>query len=99
MRDVYPRFEAQKTVVLGVSFDSPKSNAEFAEDEQFPFSLLSDADRGLAVQVGAADDNRQMFARRLSYLVDADGTVLRVYTKVDPATHAETVLKDLESID
>jgi peroxiredoxin Q/BCP len=99
LRDVYPRFEARKVAVLGVSFDSPKSNAEFAEDEQFPFALLSDGDRALAVQVGAADDVRQMFSRRISYLVDVDGKVLQVYTKVDPATHAETVLKDLESLD
>jgi peroxiredoxin len=59
-----------------------------------PFRLLSDKDKTFAVAVGAADDTDSGYARRISYLVGADGKVEAAYPKVDPATHAKTVLAD-----
>uniref|UniRef100_A0A7C2NTE7 Bacterioferritin comigratory protein n=1 Tax=Thermoanaerobaculum aquaticum TaxID=1312852 RepID=A0A7C2NTE7_9BACT len=34
----------------------------------------------------------------MACLVGGDGRVLKVYPKVDPATHAQEVLKDLQSL-
>jgi peroxiredoxin len=48
--------------------------------------------------VGAADTPQQPVARRISYLVGADGKVLRVYGAVNPPTHAEDVLRDLSPV-
>ena len=64
-----------------------------------PFRLLSDEDRKLSVAVGAADDVSAPRARRISYLVGKDGRVEAVYSKVDPATHAKTVLADCCPLD
>jgi peroxiredoxin len=36
--------------------------------------------------------------KRISYLVAADGSVLIAYPKVDPKTHAEQVLADLDRV-
>jgi peroxiredoxin Q/BCP len=80
--------------VYGVSFDSPSVNARFVKKEVLPFRLLSDTKRELGVAAGAADDHSASHARRISYLVGADGKVLAAYPDVDPATHAKTVLKD-----
>jgi peroxiredoxin Q/BCP len=79
--------------VHGVSYDSPNTNRSFAEKHRLPFLLLSDTDRALAKAVGAAIPLLP-FPRRISYLVGADGTVLKAYPKVAPATHAEEVLDD-----
>ena len=95
MRDAHDELENAGVTVLGVSFDDPSRNAKFVEAEGFPFALLSDSDHALAVSVGAASDRRQRYARRISYLVDADGTVVAAYAVVDPATHARQVLEDL----
>jgi thioredoxin-dependent peroxiredoxin len=77
-----------------VSFDSPSENAAFAQKESFPFPLLSDSRARLASQLGAGDEGSK-YARRMSVLVGPDSRVLRIYEKVDPATHPEEVLADL----
>jgi peroxiredoxin Q/BCP len=83
--------------VYGVSYDSPETNRAFAEKHGLPFLLLSDTDRTLARAVGAAIPLLP-FPKRVSYLIGADGTVLKVYAKVTPATHAEEVLEDFRAL-
>lgn len=95
LRDAYASFQQKNVAVYGVSFDTPAENARFVAAEQFPFALLSDAQRTLAVQVGAADSSSAPVARRISYLIGPDGKVLAVYDTVQPATHARQVLGDL----
>lgn len=93
LRDSFPALAARGVEVLGVSFDEPAENAKFVAAQQFPFRLLTD-DGSLAVQVGAAGSRDQATARRISYLVGADGKVLRAYGSVIPARHAQEVLRD-----
>ena len=38
------------------------------------------------------------FAKRVSYLVGGDGKVLRAYPDVDPASHAQEVLRDYRAL-
>jgi thioredoxin-dependent peroxiredoxin len=96
LRDSFAAFQERHVEILGVSFDTPADNKTFVERERFPFRLLSDADRTLAVGVGAADSPSQPVAKRISYLVGADGKVRAVYANVTPASHAKDVLADLE---
>jgi thioredoxin-dependent peroxiredoxin len=91
----YAAFQQRGVDILGVSFDEPKANADFVELQGFPFRLLSDTDRRLAVAVGAADSPAQAVAGRISYLVGPDGRVLKAYPTVDPEKHATQVLSDL----
>ncbi len=95
LRDKFADLQKAGVEVLGVSFDQPQDNARFVQEQRFPFRLLSDTDRKLATSVGAANSPQQPVARRVSYLVGADGTVLRVYGAVNPASHADEVLRDL----
>jgi thioredoxin-dependent peroxiredoxin len=95
LRDAYASFQAKGVAVYGVSFDTPVDNARFVAAEAFPFKLLSDEKRTLAVQVGAADSVDAPVARRISYLVGPDGVVLAAYDGVQPSTHAKQVLDDL----
>jgi peroxiredoxin Q/BCP len=83
--------------VYGVSYDSPETNRAFAETHHLPFLLLSDTDRTLARAVGAAIPLLP-FPKRVSYLIGADGTVLKAYSKVVPATHGEEVLEDFRAL-
>jgi len=95
LRDKFSDLQKAGVEVLGVSFDQPKDNARFVQEQHFPFRLLSDTDRKLATAVGAADSVQQPVARRISYLVGAHGRVLRAYATVNPAAHADEVLRDL----
>jgi peroxiredoxin Q/BCP len=83
--------------VLGVSYDSPEKNLKFAEKNALPFRLLSDSHHELAKAVGAGRALIPL-AKRVSYLVGADGTVLVAYPDVDPKTHAQEVLEDYRAI-
>jgi peroxiredoxin Q/BCP len=83
--------------VLGVSFDSPETNREFADANALPFRLLTDRDRALARAVGAGRALLPL-PKRVSYLVGADGRVLKAYPEVDPKTHAAEVVADFRGM-
>jgi peroxiredoxin len=46
------------------------------------------------VAYGACDDPKAGYAKRISYLIDEQGKILKVYPKVQPADHPEEVLRD-----
>lgn len=75
-----------------------EENRAFAEKFAFPFLLLCDTGRELGLAYGAADSPDDGYARRISYLIGPDGTVVRSYAKVDPKSHPAQVLKDLEDL-
>jgi thioredoxin-dependent peroxiredoxin len=98
LRDNFEGFKKAGVEVLGVSFDAPADNAEFVKKQSFPFRLLSDETKELAVKVGAADSTSRLWARRISYLVGPDGKVLHAYGDVNPANHATEVLADIAAV-
>jgi thioredoxin-dependent peroxiredoxin len=78
-----------------VSFDSEDENRAFAEKSNFPFSLLCDTQRDIGVAYGACDDAKAEYAKRISFLIGPDGTIVKAYGSVAPAKHPEEVLQDL----
>ena len=94
-RDRIGDFGELGTVILGASFDTPERNAAFAKKFAFPFLLLSDTDKSLAIKYGAADDASAKSAKRVSCLIDEQGRVLRYYPQVAAREHVGEVLQDL----
>lgn len=90
--EVYGDFEKKKVAVLGISADSPASHAKFREKYHLPFTLLSDPDREVIKAYGAQGT---LGTKRISYLLGPDGTVMKAYPKVDPASHAMEILRDI----
>ncbi len=43
---------------------------------------------------GACDDAKAGYAKRISYLIDEQGRVLKAYPNVKPADHPQEVLRD-----
>ncbi len=101
--DVYNDFSKLNVVVLGVSKDTPSSHKKFAEKYSLPFTLLSDTDAAVIETYGAWQE-KTMFGKtalgisRISYLIDPEGKIVKVYPKVDPASHALEILKDIKSL-
>jgi peroxiredoxin Q/BCP len=85
-------------VVLGVSFNTVGENAAFAAKYGFGFKLLCDTTHGVAAAYGACVDIKARYPERMSFLIDADGRVERVYDRVDPRDHAARVLADVLGI-
>jgi peroxiredoxin Q/BCP len=87
-------------VILGASFDTPAENKAFAEAQGFPYRLLSDVDHAVGRVYGAEkgpDEKFPDFPKRVTFLIDPDGVVRRVYQVTDTATHPEQVLADILS--
>ena len=82
-------------MILGVSFDKPAANRRFQEKYGFPFDLLSDESREMGVAYGAADDAGAKSAKRISYIIGADGHIETAYATVKAEEHPAQVLKQL----
>jgi thioredoxin-dependent peroxiredoxin len=72
-----------------------EDNAAFARKFDFPFPLLCDVKREIGLAYGAADSPTSEFASRISYVIDPEGKIARVYPKVSPKGHPEEVLGEL----
>ena len=97
MRDHAERVDAAGLLVLGISFDNIDENRAFAEKFDFPFRLLCDVDRSIGMAYGAADTPETGYAKRISYVIGEEGRILHAYAKVDPKTHLDHVLSDLDA--
>lgn len=98
-RDNILSLRVKKASVWGISVDNSKSHAEFSEDHQLPFTLLADVGGSVAKQYGSLL-NMVIFkiAKRHSFIIDPQGKVAKIYRNVNPKSHVEEVLKDLESL-
>jgi peroxiredoxin Q/BCP len=102
IRDAYGEFERAGAVVLGVSPDSVRSHAKFKEKHGLPFTLLADPAHEVAERYGVWGEKTYMGrtymgVTRATFVIGADGTVQRVFPKVEPQTHAADVLAVLGS--
>ena len=100
-RDQFQNFQEKNTVILGMSADSVKSQKNFCEKQNFPFSLVSDPEK-TTIRKYEAIGLKKMYGReyegifRISYLINEDGTIQKTYSKVKPKEHAKEVLEDLD---
>lgn len=78
-----------------MSFDNQDENKAFADKFSFPFSLLCDTERAIGMAYGACDDAKAEYAKRISFLIGPDGTIIKAYGQVAPAKHPGEVLEDL----
>ena len=103
LRDEFQNFQDKNTIILGMSADSVKSQKNFCEKQNFPFSLVSDPDKS-TIRKYEAIGMKKMYGReyegifRISYLINTDGIIQKVYEKVKPKDHAKEVLNDLDWI-
>ncbi len=96
IRDAYQDFEKYGVTVFGVSADSVESHKKFAEKYHLPFTLLSDEKRKVIILYGA----NKGFAstKRISYLIDSQGMIIKTYPKVDPTEHGGEILADVYAL-
>ncbi len=96
-RDALPRFDASKAVILGISPDSVKSHVKFKEKFELPYTLLSDEEKTV-LQAYDVWKEKSMYGRkymgveRTTFLIDPEGLIAKVFTKVTPAGHADEVM-------
>jgi thioredoxin-dependent peroxiredoxin len=96
-RDRMADYDEAGIQVYGVSLDSPESHKAFREKHNLNFPLLTDEGGRAADVLGVLRENRKK-ANRVTFLVDPDGRISKVYPEVSPETHADEILEDAASI-
>jgi peroxiredoxin Q/BCP len=91
-RDAFDRLSNAGVVVFGVSRDSAESHRKFRKEHNLPFLMVSDESGDVARAYGVPSKLVVMSAR-VTFLIDADGKVARVWPDVDPALDAQRVLE------
>ena len=92
--DRYDRFRDAGYEVIGVSVDRAEKNDEFRAECGLAFPLVSDEGGALTGSLGLLKQYGEhgAFARRITFLLDADGVVQKVWDVTDVAEHPEEVL-------
>ncbi len=83
--------------VYGVSLDSPESHREFREKYGLNFPLLTDEGGRASQALGVLREDRKR-TNRVTFLLDTEGKISKVYPEVSPETHAEEILEDAASM-
>jgi len=96
-RDDYDQYKQAGVVILGISPDNPKSHTKFKAKYNLPFSLLADTDHRVCELYGVWGLKKFMGREydgvfRTTFLIDATGTILKVFENVHPSGHSAEVL-------
>ena len=97
---LYEEFKNKNVQIIGISKDSVRSHESFAAKYGLPFVLLSDPSLEAIQAYGVWQEKKQygkvsMGVVRTTFIIDGDGTVLKVMPKVKPDTNAREVLDAL----
>jgi len=102
-RDQYSAFQADDTVILGVSLNDAKSHTKFSTKYDLPFPLLCDCDASVSTAYESYGLKKFMGKEyqgiyRQTFIIDPEGNLAKIYRKVKPEPHAEQVLEDLQGL-
>ncbi len=89
-RDDYSVYEKAKIDVFGVSRDDEKSHETFRAHHKLPFVLVSDESG--AIQQSYGVPSKMGMPARITFLIDKDKKVVKVWEDVTPANHASDVI-------
>ena len=95
LRDEYQKIREQGAEVLGVSVDSTESHQKFTEKFHLPFPLLADTEKTVSKAYGVL--NEKGSSRRVTFLIDEHGKILKTFDPVKPAEHTQEILDALRS--
>ncbi|MCI7733217.1 MAG: thioredoxin-dependent thiol peroxidase [Dysosmobacter sp.] len=93
----YEDFKSRDVVVIGISKDSVASHLKFAQKHDLPFILLSDPELQ-AIQAYGVWQEKKLYGKvsmgvvRSTFIIDEQGQIEKVMSKVKPDTNAAEIL-------
>lgn len=100
LRDAHTDITALGAHVVGVSKDDAPSHAKFQAKHSLNFTLLSDPDAITIEAYGCW--GKKMFGQegilRRTFIINPQGTVVKVYGRVTPVGHGEQIIADLKKL-
>jgi peroxiredoxin Q/BCP len=101
LRDNYDAWLKRGFEVIGISPDNDRSHKRFKEKFKLPFNLLADPDKKILKAYGAWG-KKQMYGKsydgvlRTTYVINEEGIIEEVFTKVDTKNHTSQILQELK---
>ena len=97
----YDKFKRSGIEIIGVSPDTEESHEKFKEKMKIPYHLASDINNGVSKKYGTYGlkkfvGKEYMGVNRTTFLVDEDGRIVRIFSKVKPQGHSTQVLEAFE---
>jgi peroxiredoxin Q/BCP len=95
-RDLYQDFKNAGADVLGISVDDAASHKKFLEKHKLPFTLLADPEK----KVTELYDVKNFIgkAKRVTFVIDSNGIIKKIYPDVDVSTHGQEVLAYVKTL-
>jgi peroxiredoxin Q/BCP len=93
-------FDDAGIAVVGVSADDVASHKDFCNKFAFTIDLLADPNHKLleAAGVGQSEYKGTMYWDRTSFVIDPEGTLRKIYLKVNPEGHERVLLDDIKAM-
>ena len=88
-RDDFKTFEDKGIQIFGVSLDNESDNKAFAGKFSFPYPLLCDVNREIALAYHAVKNKDDQYASRVSYVIDEEGKIIESIENVDTKNHSK----------
>lgn len=92
-RDNIDQFRNLNVEIIGVSADSTESHKKFMDKFDLKITLLSDVRKEVIEKYHA----KGIITKRISYLINPEGIIYKVYPKVNPSMHSQEILNDLKA--
>ena len=96
-RDNYEEYQDKGAIVIGISLDTVESHAKFSEKYNLPFDILSDRNKEVAKAYGVLGLGG-LAAKRVTFIINKDRKITRIFPKVDVKQHSEEILKALDEL-
>ena len=96
----YYKFKENEIEIIGISPDSEESHLKFREKLNIPYMLASDIDNTISKRYGVYGLKKFMGkeyygTNRSTFLIDKNGKIIKIFSKVKPANHSKEVLSYL----
>jgi peroxiredoxin Q/BCP len=101
-RELHDEFVAAGTEIYGISRDSLRSHEGFKSKLGLPFELISDPDEAVCLQFNVMK-MKNMYGKqvrgveRSTFVIDAEGRLVKEWRGVKVANHADEVLEFVKS--
>jgi peroxiredoxin Q/BCP len=93
------QYEQKGVAIVGVSVDSFESHQKFCTKEGLNFKLLADPDHKVSGEYGSIMNlGVKKLSSRHTFIINADGVIVKEYMDVNPGKHSEEVLADLTQL-
>jgi peroxiredoxin Q/BCP len=102
LRDGFSKLLRNNIEVIGVSADDAGSHQKFIKKYDLPFPLIADTDMKIINKYGVYGEKnmygkKYMGIKRITFLVNEEGKLSKIFKRVKTAEHAEEILKAFSS--